>query len=40
MTGKQIGTPQDAGFVDIAQLIAVARQRAVQRVNTTLIELY
>ena len=40
MTGKHIGTPQDAGFADIAQLIATAKQRAVQAVNTTLIELY
>ena len=31
---------QEAGFSDIAQLIAAARQRAVQAVNTTLIELY
>lgn len=29
-----------ADFADIAQLIATARQRAVQAVNTTLIELY
>ena len=28
------------GFADIAQLIAAAKQRAVQAVNTTLIELY
>lgn len=32
--------PQPADFADIASLIAVARQRAVQAVNTTLIELY
>jgi len=33
-------TPQPADFSDIAQLIAQAKQRAVQAVNTTLIELY
>ena len=33
-------TPQPADFADIAQLIAQAKQRAVQAVNTTLIELY
>jgi predicted nuclease of restriction endonuclease-like (RecB) superfamily len=33
-------TPQPPDFADIAQLIATARQRAVQAVNTTLIELY
>jgi len=32
-------TPQD-DFNEITQLIAAARQRAVQTVNTTLIELY
>lgn len=32
--------PQPPDFADIAQLIAAARQRAVQAVNTTLIELY
>jgi len=32
--------PQPADFADIAHLIAAARQRAVQAVNTTLIELY
>lgn len=32
--------PQPPDFADIAQLIATARQRAVQAVNTTLIELY
>lgn len=32
--------PQPADFADIASLIAAARQRAVQAVNTTLIELY
>lgn len=31
--------PQD-DFAEISQLIAVARQRAVQTVNTVLIELY
>lgn len=31
---------QDTGFADIAQLITAARQRAVQAVNTALIELY
>lgn len=40
MTHKHIRTAQEAGFADIAQLIAAARQRAVQAVNTTLIELY
>lgn len=40
MTDKRISTPQDPGFSDIAQLIAAARQHAVQAVNTTLIELY
>lgn len=33
-------TPQPADFTDIARLIAEAKQRAVQAVNTTLIELY
>ena len=33
-------TPQPADFADIARLIDAARQRAVQAVNTTLIELY
>lgn len=33
-------TPQPADFSEIAQLIASAKQRAVQAVNTTLIELY
>ncbi|WFP48553.1 DUF1016 N-terminal domain-containing protein [Methylomonas sp. EFPC3] len=33
-------TPQSADFADIAHLIAQAKQRAVQAVNTTLIELY
>jgi predicted nuclease of restriction endonuclease-like (RecB) superfamily len=33
-------TPQPADFADIAHLIAQAKQRAVQAVNTTLIELY
>ena len=33
-------TPQPADFSEIAQLIAAAKQRAVQAVNTTLIELY
>jgi len=33
-------TPQPADFSEIAQLIATAKQRAVQAVNTTLIELY
>jgi hypothetical protein len=32
--------PQPADFADIADLIANAKQRAVQAVNTTLIELY
>ena len=32
-------TPQD-DFNEITQLIAAARQRAVQAVNTSLIELY
>lgn len=32
--------PQPADFTDIAQLITQAKQRAVQAVNTTLIELY
>ncbi len=40
MTDKRISAPQDPGFADIAQLIAVAKQRAVQAVNTGLIELY
>lgn len=40
MMGNQITTPQEAGFADIAQLIVDAKQRAVQAVNTTLIELY
>ena len=33
-------TAPDFGFAGIAQLIAAAKQRAVQAVNTTLIELY
>ena len=33
-------TLESADFTAIAQLIASARQRAVQAVNTTLIELY
>jgi len=32
-------TPQD-DFNEIAQLITAARQRAVQAVNTSLVELY
>lgn len=32
--------PVDNGFTQVVQLIAQARQRAVQAVNTTLIELY
>ena len=32
--------PQPADFADTARLIDAARQRAVQAVNTTLIELY
>ncbi len=40
MTDKRLGTSQDASFADIAQLIAAAKQRAVEAVNTTLIELY
>lgn len=32
--------PVDNGFTEVVQLIAQARQRAVQAVNTTLIELY
>jgi predicted nuclease of restriction endonuclease-like (RecB) superfamily len=40
MTDKKISVQQEAGFSDIAQLITAARQRAVQAVNTTLIELY
>ena len=39
MTDKRLGTSQDASFADIAQLIAAAKQRAVEAVNTTLIEL-
>ena len=40
MTNQRVNTTEDAGFSDIAQLIAAAKQRAVQAVNTTLIELY
>jgi len=40
MTDKRISAAQDPGFADIAQLIAAAKQRAVQAVNTSLIELY
>jgi predicted nuclease of restriction endonuclease-like (RecB) superfamily len=40
MTDKTINAPQEPSFSDIAQLITAARQRAVQAVNTTLIELY
>ncbi len=40
MTDKCSSAPQAPGFADIAQLITAARQRAVQAVNTTLIELY
>jgi len=36
--GVSTSPPDD--FATIAQLIASARQRAVQAVNTTLIELY
>lgn len=32
--------PVDNGFTEVVQLIAQARQRAMQAVNTTLIELY
>ena len=35
-----ITPPQSADFSEIAQLIAAAKQRALQAVNTTLIELY
>lgn len=35
-----MSTPTDTGFNEIVQLIVSARQRAVQAVNTTLIELY
>ena len=40
MTDKRSSAQQAPGFADIAQLITAARQRAVQAVNTTLIELY
>lgn len=40
MTDKHVNTHQDASFADIEQLIAAAKQRAVQAVNITLIELY
>lgn len=40
MTDKRPSAPQAPGFADIAQLITAARQRAVQAVNTSLIELY
>jgi predicted nuclease of restriction endonuclease-like (RecB) superfamily len=40
MNDSTTPAPQDEGFADIAQLITAARQRAVQAVNTTLIELY
>lgn len=32
--------PQPADFADIARLVTAARQRAMQAVNTTLIDLY
>ena len=32
--------PPDGSFNEVVQLIAAARQRAMQSVNTTLIELY
>jgi DUF1016 N-terminal domain len=32
--------PTEAGFSDVVQLIASARQRAIQAVNTSLIDLY
>ena len=32
--------PLDSGFTEVIQLIATARQRALQAVNTTLIDLY
>ena len=32
--------PLDRGFTEVIQLIATARQRALQAVNTTLIDLY
>ncbi len=35
-----MNTPVDPGFADILQLIAQARLKAVQAVNTTLIDLY
>jgi predicted nuclease of restriction endonuclease-like (RecB) superfamily len=35
-----MNTPIDTGFAEVLQLIASARQRAVQAVNTTLIDLY
>ena len=31
---------EEAGFAEIVGLIAAARQRALQAVNTTLIDLY
>lgn len=40
MSEKRVSTPPEPGFADIAQLISAARQRAVQAVNTALIELY
>ena len=38
--GISANPPSDANFIEIAQLIVAARQRAVQAVNTELIELY
>jgi predicted nuclease of restriction endonuclease-like (RecB) superfamily len=40
LNGISAESTSDASFVEVAQLIVVARQRAVQAVNTGLIELY
>ena len=36
----KVGVTEEAGFAEIIGLIAVARQRALQAVNTTLIDLH
>ena len=37
---KLVKEPTEAGFSEVVQLIASARQRAIQVVNTSLIDLY
>ena len=40
LTTAAITKPTEAGFSEVVQLIASARQRAIQAVNTSLIDLY